>query len=267
MTASGPGSEQDRPNVARVYDWLLGGSHNFAADREFGERFRAIWPGAPETMRANRAFLGRAVKHLAGQAGIGQFLDIGSGIPTMGNVHEVARAASPRARVVYVDNDAVAVQHSRALLARDDRAVAIQADLRWPRDLLAHPDLRAMLDLSQPVAVCLVAVLHFVPGTDDAAALVAGLRNALAPGSYMVISHGTADGQPAQVSEAMAVYGQVTAPFRLRSRAEIMRFFAGFELIEPGLVPIPQWRPDDPVAAAEQAGRIAGYAGIGRKPR
>lgn len=254
--------DAEGPNIARVYDYLLGGSHNFAADRAFAQKFLATWPDARRTMRVNRAFLGRAVRYLAGTAGIGQFLDIGSGIPTMGNVHEIAQRAAPDARVVYVDSDEVAVVHSQAILARNKRAIAIKADLRRPGNILGHPDLRNLLDLSEPIALLLVAVLHFLPDQVAPAALVAEPRDALAPGSYVVISHGTADGNPGQVADAHELYARSTAPFQLRSHGEILRFFDGLELIEPGLVRIPLWRPDTTETVADPE-RIAGYAGVG----
>lgn len=263
---SGPAGDEhtDRPNVARVYDYLLGGSHNFAADRAAAADLLTRWPDASETMLANRAFLGRAVRFLATRAGIRQFLDIGSGIPTMGNVHAIAQQAAPGTRVVYVDADEVAVLHSRAILAGNDHATAIQADLRNPHDILGHPHLLDLLDLSKPVALLLVAILHFLPDSEGPAALVAELREELAPGSYVVISHGTIDGQPARVAEAMQHYDQTTAPFQPRNRAEILRFFDDLELIEPGLVHVPQWRPDHP-REAQFPERIAAYGGAGHK--
>jgi SAM-dependent methyltransferase len=258
--------EADGPNIARVYDYLLGGAHNFVPDRESAAELLARWPDARETMIANRAFLGRAVRYLAGQAGIRQFLDVGSGIPTMDNVHAIAQQAAPDARVVYVDMDEVAVLHSRAILADNDRATAIQADLRSPQTILGHPGLHDLLDLSQPTALLLVAILHFLPDSPDTpAALVAQLRDALAPGSYLVISHGTTDGQPPHVAEALEHYAQTTAEFQPRSHAEVLRFFDGLDLIDPGLVPVARWRPDDP-GDAEHAERIAVYGGAGRKP-
>ena len=265
MTGPAGQQEADGPSIARVYDYLLGGSHHFAADRASAEELLARWPDAPETMRLNRAFLGRVVRYLAAQAGIRQFLDLGSGIPTMGNVHAIAHHEAPDARVVYVDNDEVAVLHSRAILARSDNAIAIQADLRRPREILDNPQLQSMLDLSRPAALLLVAVLHFFPDADAPAALVAQLRDALAPGSYVVISHGTTDGQPAGVAEAMDYYNQTTAPFRPRTYAEVRAFFDGLELIDPGLVRIPLWRPDQREDARKQPDRIAGYAGVGYK--
>ena len=265
VTSIPAGQQADRPSIACVYDYLLGGSHNFAADQEAAREFLARWPDAPVTMRANRAFLGRAVRHLAGQAGIRQFLDIGSGIPTMGNVHEIAQQAAPDARVVYVDNNAVAVQHSRAILARNENAIAIQADLRRPREILGSPQLLELLDLSQPVALLLVAVLHFFPDSDAPAALVAELREALAPGSYVVISHGTTDGQAPNVAEAMSHYDQTTASFQPRSHAEVGAFFSGLEVIDPGLVRVPLWRPDKPSEPGDRPGQIAAYGGVGYK--
>jgi SAM-dependent methyltransferase len=257
--------EADGPNIARVYDYLLGGSHNFDADKVAAAEFIARWPDARQTMAANRAFLGRAVRYLAGHAGIRQFLDVGSGIPTMDNVHAIAQQAAPDARVVYADVDEVAVLHSRAILAGNDHATAIQADLRRPQAILDHPGLHRLLDLSQPAALLLVAILHFLPDSqDDPAALVAQLRDALAPGSYVVISHGTTDGQPAHVAEAVEHYAQTTADFQPRSHAEVLRFFDGLDLIEPGLVHVPRWRPDDP-RDADHAERIAAYGGAGRK--
>jgi SAM-dependent methyltransferase len=254
--------QTDGANIARVYDCLLGGSHNFAADQAAAKEFRARWPDAPATMHANRAFLGRTVRYLAKQAGIRQFLDIGSGIPTMGNVHEIAQQQAADSRVVYVDRDEVAVLHSQAILAINQNAVAIQADLRTPRQILENPEVTRMLDLSLPVALLLVAVLHFLPDQDDPASLVAVLRDALAPGSYLVISHGTTDDQPQHVAGAMAHYDQTTAPFRPRGYQEVLRFFDGFDLIDPGLVYVSLWRPDDPKEAV-QAERIAAYGGVG----
>ncbi len=263
-TQDGPPAA-DGPSIARVYDYLLGGSHNFAADRASAQDFLARWPDAQLTMLANRAFLGRAVRYLAAQAGIRQFLDIGSGIPTMGNVHEIAQQAAPGARIVYVDNDPVAVLHSRAILASNARATAIQADLRQPRQILEHPGLRDMLDLSRPVALLLVAVLHFLPDDDNPAGLVAQLRDALPAGSHVVISHGTTDGQPPHVADAMNLYAQTTAPFRPRSHAEILRFFDGLSLTRPGLVRVPQWRPAGPHDGTGHPEQIAAYGGAGYK--
>jgi SAM-dependent methyltransferase len=263
VTAAAGQAAADGPSIACVYDYLLGGSHNFDADRVAAAEFLARWPEARQTMAANRAFLGRAVRYLAAETGIRQFLDIGSGIPTMGNVHAIAQQAAADARVVYVDIDEVAVLHSRAILAGNDDATVIQADLRSPQAILSHPELQELIDLSQPVALLLVAILHFLP--DDPAALVTQLRDGLAPGSFVVISHGTTDGQPAQVADGMANYATTTAAFQPRAHAEILRFFDGLDLVDPGLVFVPRWRPDDP-GDPEQAGHIAAYGGAGRKP-
>jgi SAM-dependent methyltransferase len=259
------GQQAEGPSIARVYDYLLGGSHNFAADQEAAGEFLARWPDARETMRSNRAFLGRVVRYLAGQAGIRQFLDIGSGIPTMGNVHEIAQQIAPDARVAYVDNEEVAVLHSRAILARDPNATAIQADLRRPLEILGSPQLRDLLDLSQPVALLLVAVLHFFPDSENPVALVAELRNALAPGSFVVVSHGTTDGQASGVAEAMSHYNQNTAPFQPRNHADVMTFFDGLELVTPGLVPVPHWQPGQAGDTGDQRRQIAAYGGVGLK--
>jgi SAM-dependent methyltransferase len=258
------GQQADGPSIARVYDYLLGGSHNFAADQEAAMQFLARWPDAPVTMRANRAFLGRAVRYLAAGAGIRQFLDIGSGIPTMGNVHEIVQQAAPDARVVYVDNEEVAVLHSRAILARNHPAIAIQADLRRPAEILGNPQLRELLDLSRPVALLLVAVLHFIPDSEGPAALVTELRQALAPGSYVVISHGTTDGQAPQVAEAMGHYNQTTAPFQPRTHAAVRAFLDGLDLVDPGLVHVPFWRPDQGQDTADD-GQVAAFGGVGYK--
>jgi SAM-dependent methyltransferase len=267
MTNSEAHQQADGPNIARVYDYLLGGSHHFDADKVAAAEFLARWPDARRTMAANRAFLGRAVRYLAGQAGIRQFLDVGSGIPTMDNVHAIAQQAAPDAKVVYVDIDEVAVLHSRAILAGNDQAIAIQADLRSPQSILDHPGLHGLLDLSQPTALLLVAILHFLPDEPDhdPGVLVAQLRDALASGSYVVISHGTTDGQPEHVAEGMEHYAHTTADFQPRSHAEILRYFDSLDLIDPGLVHIPRWRPDD-LRDAEHAERIAAYGGAGRKP-
>jgi SAM-dependent methyltransferase len=259
-----PGQQADAPSIARVYDYLLGGSHNFAADQEAATQFLARWPDAPVTMRANRAFLGRAVRYLASQAGIPQFLDIGSGIPTMANVHEIAQQAAPGARVVYVDNEEVAVLHSRAILARNPNAIAIQADLRRPAEILGNPQLRDLLDLSQPAALLLVAVLHFFPDSEAPADLVAELRDALAPGSYVVISHGMTDGQAPRVAEAMGHYNQTTAPFQPRGHDAVMAFFDGLDLIDPGLVHVPLWRPGQGQDTTDDW-QVAAYGGVGYK--
>ncbi|MEV1287887.1 SAM-dependent methyltransferase [Micromonospora sp. NPDC049679] len=253
----------ERPSVARMYDYYLGGSHNFAVDRAAAQAMIAAVPEAPLMAQANRAFLRRAVQFLI-DSGVRQFLDIGSGIPTVGNVHEIAQQAAPDARVVYIDVDPVAVAHSRQILAGNERATVLQEDLRNPARILDRPDVRKLLDFDKPIAVMIVAVLHFVPDSDDPSGIIATLRDALAPGSYLVLSQASDDGRRAdERQEAEHVYQRTDNPLNVRSRAELTRLFDGFELIEPGLVWVPQWRPDSP-ESAEDAERAVFIGGVGR---
>jgi hypothetical protein len=261
-----PGVDIESPNVARVYDYLIGGTHNFGVDRDAARALTAIMPTARVGAKANRAFLGRAVRFLA-DAGIRQFLDIGSGVPTQGNVHEIARTVAPDSRVVYVDTDPVAIAHSKAILAGDDRATIIKADLRDPEVILGHPEARRLIDFDQPVGLLLVAVLHFIRDEENPADLVKRLTRPLVSGSYLTIAHGTFDHQPASVVEAIQrVYTQTTAPLNTRGHAEISAFFDGFDLLEPGLVFLPQWRPDRPAPLGDQPELSGNYAGVGRRP-
>jgi SAM-dependent methyltransferase len=255
----------ERPSAARIYDYLLGGSHNFAADRAIGDQVRAAMPDTPVQAQANRAFLRRAVRYLAG-AGIRQFLDVGSGIPTQGNVHEIAHGSVPDARVVYVDIDPVAVAHSRAILGDDPRAAVLLADLRQAEQILEHPQLRAVLDLDRPVAVLLLAVLHVIDDADDPAGLVALLRDRLASGSYLAIAHGTQDSRPEVAERLRMLSKQTTTPMTLRTRAGVARFFEGWELVEPGLVWAPQWCPDSPDDVGEHPEWSSNLVGVARKP-
>jgi SAM-dependent methyltransferase len=259
------GIDIERPSAARIYDYWLGGCHNFAIDREVARQVTAMLPDTALIMQANRAFLHRAVNYLIG-AGIRQFLDIGSGIPTLGNVHEVAQRAAPDARVVYVDIDPVAVAHSRSILAGNKLAVVIQEDLRRPARILAHPDVTGLLDFAQPVALLLLAVLHFIPDEDDPASIIAQLRDSLAPNSYLVLSHGTADNLPEEaIRRSVELFKRTPTPARPRSRGEVARLFAGFDLIEPGLVWTPQWHPEHPDEVGDHPERSAAYVGVGRK--
>jgi SAM-dependent methyltransferase len=260
-----PGVDTKRANVARVYDYWLGGRHNFLADQDVARAIAAVEPNVRVLVRANRAFLGRAVRFLA-QSGIRQFLDIGSGIPTEGNVHEVAQQAAPGSRVVYADIDPVAIAHSRALLAGNADASVINGDLREPEKILANEDTRRLADFSQPAGLLLMLVLHFIPDADDPWRIVARLRDALAPGSYLVIGHGTDEGNPTMAQAASKVYNRgVSTQMHLRSHAEIMRFFDGFDLVEPGLVYTPLWRPDSPADVPENPSKGGGLVGVGRK--
>lgn len=254
----------DRPSGARVYDYFLGGAHNFAADRALADAIAAMTPDIGDTMRANRAFLRRAVQFLVG-AGVTQFLDIGSGIPTVGNVHEIAQAADPTARVVYVDVDPVAVSHSRAILGGDPRTVVLEGDARDVDGIVGHPDTRALLDLDRPVAVLLLGVLHFVPDDGDPAALVGRLRDAVAPGSYVALVNVTHEDQPPEVIAAQKLSSRTDTPIFLRSRADLIAQFDGWDLVPPGLVHIPQWRPDSPLDVDDRPERFGALAGLGRR--
>ena len=258
------GIDLDRPSAARVYDFYLGGFHNFAADREMGRQAVSMWPELPEIMQANRGFLRRAVDSLVA-SGVRRFLDLGSGIPTVGNVHEVAQRGAPDARVVYVDNDAVAVEHSRAILAADDRTTVVQADLREPDQVLSDPAVRALLDDGEPVAVLMVAVLHFVPDEDDPAGLVARFRDAVPAGSFLALSHATAGQQADRAAEHRGLYQRTATPMTMRTRDQVARFFDGYDLLEPGLVYLPLWRPDSTEPPVERPERMTGLAGVGRK--
>ena len=253
-----------RPSAARVYDYYLGGSHNLEVDRRMAREAISLWPDLPAIMQANRAFLRRAVRHLAGR-GITQFLDIGSGIPTVGNVHEAAQQTHPGARVVYVDSDPVAVAHSRAILAGDEQTAVVHADLREAETILEDPTVRAMLDRDQPIAVLMVAVLHFVSDEDDPFGAVARIRDRLAPGSHLVLSHASDEGRPDAAASHRELYSRTPTPMTMRSRDEIARFLDGFDLVNPGLVWLPLWRPDDPDAAAQHPERVTGFAGVGRR--
>jgi SAM-dependent methyltransferase len=260
-----PGVDTRRANVARVYDYWLGGTHNFLADQDVGRAVAAVEPGIRDIARANRAFLGRAVRFLS-REGITQFLDIGSGIPTEGNVHEVAQQANPDARVAYADFDPVAVAHSQAILTGNPNAQVIGADLREPEKILAHPVTGQLIDFSRPAGLLLVAVLQFLDDADDPWRIVAALRDALAPGSYLVLCHGTDEGRATTAQAAGQVYnGSVTTEIHMRPRADILRFFDGFDLVDPGLVFIPQWRPDSPADVPAQPGKFWALVGVGRK--
>ncbi|MEU0202397.1 MULTISPECIES: SAM-dependent methyltransferase [unclassified Streptomyces] len=253
------------PSVSRMYDYYLGGSHNFEVDREAARRAMEFMPGLPKIMQANRAFMRRAVRYAADQ-GITQFLDIGSGIPTFGNVHEIAQAARPGAHVVYVDHDPVAVAHSQAVLQGNEDAAVVAADLRKPQEILRSPEVERLIDLNQPVALLLVAILHFVEDEDDPYGAVAELREALAPGSLLVLTHASYEGiplPPERAGGAVDVYEDIRNPLIMRSREEIARFFEGYDMVEPGLVAMPRWRPDT-TPEDEDPYAFSGFAGVGR---
>ncbi len=254
------------PSVSRIYDYYLGGSHNFEVDREAGRRAIEAWPGLPKIMQANRAFMRRAIRYAASQ-GVTRFLDIGSGIPTFGNVHEVARAESPESRVVYVDNDPVAVAHSRAVLQDDDGTDVVSADFRSPRDILESPEVERLLEPGRPVALMLVALLHFIEDRDEPWKTVAELRDALPAGSMLVLTHASGDGEfkVADRGEGAAnVYRRIGSPLLMRSRGEVERFFDGWDTVDPGVVAMPRWRPDGPTDQEDPV-VFSGFGGVGRK--
>jgi SAM-dependent methyltransferase len=252
----------DRPSASRMYDFYLGGSHNFAVDREVAERAVAVMPEGPLLAQMNRAFLRRAVRFCV-DAGIRQFLDVGSGIPTLGNVHEVAQQAAPDARVVYVDIDPVAVAHSEAILTGNKLAGVIQEDLRRPEHILAHAEVLRLLDLDRPVALLAVAVLHFIHDADDPVGTLARLRDALAPGSYLVLSHATHENRPEDAAKIEELYRGTANPLRFRDRAEVAALFDGWELVEPGLTWAPLWRPESASDIGEFPELSGIHAGVG----
>ncbi|MCC8246816.1 SAM-dependent methyltransferase [Saccharothrix luteola] len=259
----GPDIDLSRPSPARVYDVHLGGAHNFQVDREAAQRIVEVMPGLPRILRANRAFLRRAVRYLVGQ-GVTQFLDLGSGIPTAGNVHEVAWSADPGCRIVYVDVDPVAVAHSRAILGEHDNATAVHADLRRPREVLAHPETVRTLDFTRPVGVLMFAVLHFVPDSDKPAEIVQEYLDATAPGSYLALSHASLEGEADRAEEATEQFRNRVTDFSMRTRAEIADLLAGVEVVDPGVVYLTEWRPE-PGDEDPDPKQMSTFAAVGRK--
>ncbi|WP_194893235.1 SAM-dependent methyltransferase [Catenulispora pinisilvae] len=260
-----PPIERGQARPARIYDYLLGGKDNFEVDREAAEVALDLMPELRAMARVNRAFLGRAVRHLA-EAGITQFLDIGSGIPGPGNTGEVARRVHPEARVVYVDYDPIVCAHSRALLvgADPDRTAILQADVREPKTILDSGAVHAVLDFDQPIAVLMVAVLDFVSDVEDAHGIAIQFLDALAPGSGLALSHASEGREPGKFGAARKGWNNATSQLVLRDRQEVGRFFTGTELLAPGVVIIPAWRPDHELTDAERD-LDYGYAGVGIK--
>ena len=254
------------PNAARVYDCYLGGMHNFDADRAFAQKVHEVAPAVPESTRHNRSFLIRVVKYMLDQ-GIRQFLDLGSGVPTAGNVHEIAQARDPHARIVYVDYEPVAYNAAAALLADNPHATILHADLRDPPAILHHPDTRALLDFTQPLGLLMVGVLLFIPPADHPADLVATYREACAPGSLLAISHVTADdiddGLRAELAASVGLYDNANERVYVRDRAEFTSWFAGTTLVPPGVSYLCDWRPTDDREARSRAAHL-GYGAVGR---
>jgi SAM-dependent methyltransferase len=260
-----PALDVTRPSTARMYDYWLGGSANFAADRAAADRLTELVPALRQTAWANRSFLRRAVRYCAGQ-GIDQFLDLGSGVPTVGNVHEIAQGVVPDAHVVYVDIDPIAVAHSRRLLTDDPNTAVIRADLRDPDAIFGNPTLRGLLDLDRPIATIMVAVLHFIPDADDPHGIVARVRDIMVPGGYVVISHGNDDeNDPEAASEARRVFSSGAVQVHSRDREQIGAMFDGFELVPPGLVPVQEWRLEHPDDAVDLPKEFKVLGGVGRR--
>jgi hypothetical protein len=265
-----PASTDGRPafdisvaHQARIYDYWLGGKDNYAADRKAAEEAMAAYPGVVTGARANRQFLARAVRHLTVDAGIRQFLDLGTGIPTANNTHEVAQAAAPESRVVYVDYDPVVLAHARALLASNGKGHInyLDADLRETDRILQQAS--QTLDFSRPVGIMLIAILHAIENEDDPLGIVAKLMDAVPSGSYLVLSHVASDIDPEQIAEATARLNQLSRQhFTLRDHAQVLRFFDGLELLEPGVVRVEEWRAPE----LETRDRSAMWGGVGRKP-
>ena len=259
-----PAFDTSTAHIARVYDYWLGGKDNYAADRAVGDQVRQAYPNIAHSVRANRAFLTRAVNYLVNEAGIRQFLDIGTGIPSSNNTHEVAQSAVPECRVVYVDNDPVVLVHARALLSSDPAGVTdyIDADLRDAAAVLSQAG--RTLDLTRPVAVMLLGILHMIPDQDDPRAIVTTLMDAAASGSFLTISHPASDIDAAAGAEASRRYNARAAESAtFRSREAVLGLFEGLDLVEPGLVPVPQWRPNSEIEAKTPSNL---WGAMGRKP-
>lgn len=256
----------EKPSAARMYDYMLGGYNNFEIDRVVADQVLALYPHGAEAARANRAFLRRAVTYLS-NLGIDQFLDIGSGIPTVGHVHEIAQSINPGSSVVYVDLDPVAIAHSEAMLVGNPTACAIQADLHDPAYILGHENTRATLDFGRPMAVLLVAVLHFVLDLQRGQEIMQMLRDAVAPGSYFVMAHATTDGAPPDIMQQIQTLTQkMSTPAHYRNYADVMSLMDGLEILEPGVVYTPAWFPEGPDELFHDFPvRALTYGGIGRK--
>jgi O-methyltransferase involved in polyketide biosynthesis len=261
-----PGFETPAPNIARVYDYLLGGKDNFAPDRELGQRIEQTLPEVHLGVRAQRAVLRRVVRHLVGEAGLRQLVDIGSGLPTADNVHQIAQAIAPETRVVYVDNDPVVLTHARALLADNQHTIVVEGDLRKPAELMADPALRAHIDFDQPVGLLLCGILHYVLDEEEPARVLRELVDALPSGSYVFVHHLLAAGD-AEAAAAEAVLRQGVGRAQFRPIEQVASFLDGLELVDPGVVTVSEWRPDPngPALSDNPVLRLAAAA-VARKP-
>ena len=262
------GIDTSRPHPARTYDYFLGGKNNFAADREVADRVLAGWPAIRIGVRENRKFLARVVRYLAGEAGIRQFLDIGTGLPTADNTHEVAQAVAPSAHVVYADNDPLVLAHARALLTSspEGRTAYIHADLRDPVAILNDPVTREVLDFTQPIALMLIAILHMIPDEEKPAELLATLLDALPSGSYVVASHTTAEYAPQSIYGAGKAYERGGLRGALRTADEFAELvFSGLTLVPPGVVLVSEWRPE-PGTPLPSAAEVGTNGAVARKP-
>jgi hypothetical protein len=256
------GIDTGKPHPARVYDYLLGGRDNYEVDRDTAEEMLAALPRLREAARENRRFLHRAVRTVV-EAGIRQIIDIGTGIPTSPNTHEIAHSIAPQTRVLYIDNEPIVQVHAHAHLTDAPNTAFMLADFRETQAILEHPDLRSMIDLTQPTAVLAVALMHFITDQEGPAQCIAALRDALSPGSYLALTHATADGVEDDVEGALSAYRRYTVNVTPRPRAEVLRLFDGFDLVEPGLTTVAQWRPDP---GQTDPPRYGVYAGLGVKP-
>ncbi|WP_433871255.1 SAM-dependent methyltransferase [Saccharopolyspora sp. CA-218241] len=258
----------DEAHSARIYDAVLGGKDNYAVDREAAAAMLREWPALPVHMRANRDFMHRAARYLAEEAGIRQFLDVGTGIPTSPNLHEVAQAVAPESRVVYVDNDPIVLAHSRALMAGtpEGSTAYVEADMRDPRAILDAPGFRDTLDPAEPIALCVIAIVHFMLDEDDAVGLVRQLLDPLPAGSYLAMSIGTADCAPDEIGRVAREYAARGMPMRLRDPEESLAFFEGLDLVEPGLVQVHHWHPDPAEIGTIDDADVGMYGALARKP-
>ena len=265
-----PEIDTTKPSIARVYDWFLGGKDNFAIDRQVAEAALKISPGAKEAGQQNREFLQRAVYHMAAEAGIRQFIDLGSGLPTQGNVHQVAQQIDPEAKVVYVDNDPMVLVHGRALLATNGSTTVIQADAREPQAILDHEQVRNFIDFSQPVGLLMLSILHHLNDAEDPKGVAATLRAPLVSGSFVAVSHfcNPGDAHPAASQQATTIeklFNENLGTGRWRTPEEITEFFGDFELLEPGLVPLPKWRAEPDLHVRNALLYHTYYGGVARK--